>query len=379
MRGPKGCLLSLTPPFQKEVIKMSTSVKGDRQALKRTMEAIIAKSQRHAARQPELPGLNGPAQSGGDSTMKVLPERIAELVYNVPAKRRLEDLFLQADIVEEVEEFIHEYAHSALLRANSLEPRHTILLVGPPGNGKTSLAEAFATELSLPLLSIRYDAIVDSFLGETSNRLRKLIDYATLNPCVLFFDEFDAVGKERSDAQETGEIKRVVSSLLVQMDHLPSHTLIVCATNHPELLDRAVWRRFELKLDIERPDRSQLKKWFSRFSQSLNNVNLGVTPDEFAEYMDGENMSEVEAFTLDVRRKIILSKGRVSAAEAVLHVLTRLKKRPITNITSPESHGEQLSDNTPQARPKSRATNKGAETAVPRKNSVRKAASKARS
>lgn len=358
---------------------MSTSVKADRQALKRTMEAIIAKSQRNAARQPDLLGLNGPSQSGGDSITKVLPERIAELVYNVPAKRRLEDLFLQADVVEEVEEFIHEYAHSALLRANSLEPRHTILLVGPPGNGKTSLAEAFATELSLPLLSIRYDAIVDSFLGETSNRLRKLIDYATLNPCVLFFDEFDAVGKERSDAQETGEIKRVVSSLLVQMDHLPSHTLIVCATNHPELLDRAVWRRFELKLDIERPDRSQLKKWFTRFSQSLNNVDLGVTPDDFAEYMDGESMSEVEAFTLDVRRKIILSKGQVSAAQAVLHVLSRLKKRPITNIISPESHGEQLSDNTSQARPKSRAKNKGAATEVPRKNPVRKAAPKARS
>lgn len=358
---------------------MSTSVKGDRQALKRTMEAIIAKSQRNAARQPELIGLNGSAQSGGDSTPKVLPERIAELVYNVPAKRRLEDLFLQADVVEEVEEFIHEYTHAALLRENSLEPRHTILLVGPPGNGKTSLAEAFATELSLPLLSIRYDAIVDSFLGETSNRLRKLIDYATLNPCVLFFDEFDAVGKERSDAHETGEIKRVVSSLLVQMDHLPSHTLIICATNHPELLDRAVWRRFELKLDIDRPDRSQLEKWFTRFSQSLNNVDLGVTPDEFSECMNGENMSEVEAFTLDVRRKIILSKGRVSAAEAVRHVLTRLKKRLITNITSKEIHGERLSDNTPQARSKSRATNKGTETEVPRKNPVRKAAPKTRS
>lgn len=358
---------------------MSTSVKGDRQALKRTMEAIIAKSQRNAARQPELSGFDESAQSSRVNGERVLPERIAELVYNVPAKRRLEDLFLQAGVVEEVEEFIHEYAHSALLRANSLEPRHTILLVGPPGNGKTSLAEAFATELSLPLLSIRYDAIVDSFLGETSNRLRKLIDYATLNPCVLFFDEFDAVGKERSDAQETGEIKRVVSSLLVQMDHLPSHTLIVCATNHPELLDRAVWRRFELKLEIERPDRSQLMKWFTRFSESLNNVDLGVTPEEFSEFMHGENMSEVEAFTLDVRRKIILSKGRVSAAEAVLHVLTRLKKRPTTNITSIESHGEQLSDSAPQARPKSRTTNKGAKTALPGKDPVRKAASKTRS
>lgn len=347
---------------------MSTSVKGDRQALKRTMEAIIAGSQRRVSQQPELPEMEQFGQSSGIQSSKVLPERIAELVHDVPAKRRLSDLFLQNDVVEEVDEFIYEYAHSSLLRANSLEPRHTVLLVGPPGNGKTSLAEAFATELSLPLLSIRYDAIVDSFLGETSNRLRKLIDYATLNPCVLFFDEFDAVGKERSDAQETGEIKRVVSSLLVQMDHLPSHTLIVCATNHPELLDRAVWRRFELKLEIARPDRSQLKKWFSRFSQSLNEVNLGVTADEFAKIMDGENMSEVEAFTLDVRRKIILSNGRITAAEAVQHVLTRQKKRPINNFTLPRDHGDRLSDNPSQSRPKRRAANKGEKAVLPAKN-----------
>lgn len=354
---------------------MSTSVKGDRQALKRTMEAILAASQKKAAKQPELPGLDVLPQSAGNSTSKVLPERIAEMVYNVPAKRRLADLFLQSDIVEEVNEFIYEYSHSALLRANSLEPRHTLLLVGPPGNGKTSLAEALATELSLPLLSIRYDAIVDSFLGETSNRLRKLIDYATLNPCVLFFDEFDAVGKERSDAQETGEIKRVVSSLLVQMDHLPSHTLIVCATNHPELLDRAVWRRFEVKLEITRPDRLQLKQWFTRFGKSLNNVDLGVTPDEFAECMDGENMSEVEAFTLDVKRKIILSKGRITPAEAVGHVLTRLKKRPSNNVTLLRDHGDQLSDHTVKPGAKRRASNSRAKTsAPPKQNPVRKAA-----
>jgi SpoVK/Ycf46/Vps4 family AAA+-type ATPase len=94
-------------------------------------------------------------------------------------------LVLSDEVVSEVKEFLHEYAHAALLRDHSIEPRHTVMLVGPPGNGKTSLAEAFAAELSLPLLSIRYDAIVDSYLGETSNRLRRLIDYATLNPCFI--------------------------------------------------------------------------------------------------------------------------------------------------------------------------------------------------
>ena len=155
-----------------------------------------------------------------------------------------------------------------------------------------------------------------------ANRLRRLIEFATFNPCVLFFDEFEAVGKERSDTQETGEIKRVVSTLLVQMDQLPSHTLVVCATNHPELLDRAVWRRFEMKLEIDKPGPQQLKDWFKKFEQTLQGPS-GITPEQFADYMKGESMATVEAFTLDVRRKVVLSRGKISPAEAIRLVVTR--------------------------------------------------------
>jgi hypothetical protein len=190
----------------------------DRQALQQTMKAIIAGSKRTSAKVPSqasLPGMVAPTRPRPQSHDTELPERVAELVHAIPTERRLSDLVLAPQVIDAVKEFIDEFTQAPLLRAHSLEPRHTVLLLGPPGNGKTSLAESMATELSLPLLSVRYDAIVDSFLGETSNRLRRLIEYATQNPCVLFFDEFEAVGKERSDAQETGEIKRVVSTLLV--------------------------------------------------------------------------------------------------------------------------------------------------------------------
>jgi len=306
---------------------MSTT-RNDRQAVGRAMSAIISESKRSSLKaaqslQSQLPGIDGNARSRGQSNGSAeLPDRIAELVYAMSTRRRLDELVLHPQVVEQIEELIEEFSNSALLRAHSLEPRHTLLLVGPPGNGKTSLAEAMATELGLPLLALRYDAIVDSFLGETSNRLRKLIEYATATPCVLFFDEFDAVGKERSDAQETGEIKRVVSSLLVQMDQLPSHSMVICATNHPELLDRAVWRRFELRLEIGRPQRDQLISWFKRFEAALGESS-GLTGKEFADYLDGENMSAVEAFTLDVRRKIVLSRGKLTAAEAVRHIMKR--------------------------------------------------------
>lgn len=331
------------------------TTRGDRRALQRTMDAIIAESRRNSVQtaQAVLPGLDNPAPARArpqatSVAMPHLPDRIAELVHVIQPRRQLSELVLTKEVLEEIDEFIDEFTQAPLLRSNSLEPRHTMLLVGPPGNGKTSLAEAMATELSLPLLSLRYDAIVDSYLGETSNRLRKLIEYATDTPCVLFFDEFDAVGKERSDAQETGEIKRVVSSLLLQMDRLPSHTLVICATNHPELLDRAVWRRFEVILHIGRPDREQLKVWFDRFEQSLDGKPAGITADDFADTMAGHNMSAVEAFTLDVRRRLVLSKGVLSPAGAIQHVIKRSKQRS-TGDTRENDIGDRVPNSPPAA------------------------------
>jgi hypothetical protein len=326
----------------------------DQQALQQTMKAIIAESKRTSAKassQASLPGLDVPSRSHSrsQSNEPYLPERVAELVHAIPAERRLSDLVLAPQVVDAVVEFIDEFSQAALLRSHSLEPRHTVLLLGPPGNGKTSLAEAFATELSLPLLSVRYDAIVDSFLGETSNRLRRLIEFATLNPCVLFFDEFEAVGKERSDAQETGEIKRVVSTLLVQMDRLPSHTVVVCATNHPELLDRAVWRRFEMKLEIEKPGPQQLKEWFKKFEQTLQGSS-DITPQQFADHMKGESMATVEAFTLDVRRKVVLSRGKISPAEAVRLVMSRSDILSAKIISREQAGADKLSDSPIKAR-----------------------------
>lgn len=347
----------------------------DRQALQQTMKAIIAESKRtsaKAASQASLPGLNLPSPNHAlpQSNDNELPGRVAELVHTIPAERRLSDLVLAPQVIDAVEEFIDEFSQAPLLRSHSLEPRHTVLLLGPPGNGKTSLAEALATELSLPLLSVRYDAIVDSFLGETSNRLRRLIEFATLNPCVLFFDEFEAVGKERSDAQETGEIKRVVSTLLVQMDRLPSHTVVVCATNHPELLDRAVWRRFEIKLEINKPGPQQLKDWFKKFVQTLQGPP-GITPQQFANYMKGESMATVEAFTLDVRRKVVLSRGKISPAEAIHAVVTRGKILASTAIMKGHEDGDKLSNSSPKARSsRGRKTQEQSKAQIPSKDSL---------
>src|ERR1700748_2662359 len=145
-----------------------------------------------------------------------------------------------------------------------MQPRPRILLSGPPGNGKTSVAEAIAEQLAIQFFTVRYDALVGSYLGETNTRLAKLFDYARTVPCVLFFDEFDAIGKERGDDHETGEIKRVVSFLLMQIDKLPSYVLTIAATNHAELLDRAVWRRFQLKIAFPAPRTLEIAAYIDR-------------------------------------------------------------------------------------------------------------------
>ncbi|UHS62864.1 ATP-binding protein [Agrobacterium vaccinii] len=270
-----------------------------------------------------------------------IPADVEGSLVELTPRRHLTDLVLPHETGDEIRDFVAEYLDLALLRSYGLEPRHKVLLVGPPGTGKTSLAEVLASELKLPFLVVRYDGLIASYLGETATRLRKLTDFVSQKPCLVFFDEFDTVGKERGDTQETGEIKRVVSSLLLQMDSIPSHCVVVCATNHPELLDRAVWRRFELRLDVPLPGRSEIAEWFRRLGKDFGD-NFNVSENLFIESLLGMNFSDIEAFTLDIRRKVVLSRGKVSPEEATNVALAKLEKhkshvRSVTDRQPPDS------------------------------------------
>jgi len=181
-----------------------------------------------------------------------------------------------------------------------------MLLVGPPGTGKTSLAEAIAGELSVPLLTVRYEAVVTSYLGETAVRLARMFERVRTQACVVFFDEFDAIGKERGDEHETGEIKRVVSALLLQLDALPSYVVTVAATNHPELLDRAAWRRFQVRVALPLPDEAALVDWLTRWEEQ-SNLRLASLRAPVLSVLKGMSWAEVVEFGDDVRRRIVLA------------------------------------------------------------------------
>lgn len=313
--------------------------RGDQTLFRKALEAIVTEErtkQHHILADQLATHLQTNGTSNTATGAPLSPSGPTELVHEVVPERRLGDLLLPTVVERASREIIEEQHRVDLLRAHNLEPRHRILLAGPPGNGKTSLAEAIATELAVPLLIVRYESVIASYLGETAVRLSRLFQQVRTQRCVLFFDEFDVVGKERGDIHETGEIKRVVSSLLLQIDDLPSYVVVVTATNHPELLDRAVWRRFQLRLSLPAPSPSLAQEWFRRFEERFK-VPLGLTSATLAKRLRGLSFSELEQFALDVQRQYVLQLPESDVRKIVRDRLNQWQHRFSVDNTEPVS------------------------------------------
>ncbi|MGL5862365.1 MAG: AAA family ATPase [Phycicoccus sp.] len=281
---------------------------GDDLAFRRAAEALIAEenAKKHGVLASQLADALTRRRTAGSSVSPL--SRAAEAVglfHETEPTTRLTELVLPWAVRQASADVVEEHHRRDLLRSHSVEPRHRILLEGPPGSGKTTLAEAIATEIAVPLLTVRYEALIGSFLGETASRLDALFSAVRIRPCVLFFDEFDAVAKERGDTHETGEIKRVVSSLLLQVDKLPSHVIVVAATNHAELLDRAVWRRMQVRLSLPRASRDGKIEWLRSWS-GRTGVKLGKSERTIADRLRDVSYAELEDFAIDVQRRQIL-------------------------------------------------------------------------
>jgi len=306
-----------------------SGARGEYTLFRKALEALIAeeRAKQHSILADRLASYLNQTEAPKAVSTPTFRNGVAQnLFYEINPTRRIEDLVLSDVITSACNELIEEQNRADLLRAHNLEPRHRVLLAGPPGNGKTSLAEVLASELAMPLIVVRYEAVIASYLGETAVRLSRLFDQVRTRRCVLFFDEFDVVGKERGDIHETGEIKRVVSSLLLQVDALPSYVVVVTATNHPELLDRAVWRRFQLRLELSPPTSKQIEEWFQRFEGKLGE-NLGVSTATLAKNLKGANFSELEQFGEDVYRRYVLSLPQANVRQIVNERLSQWKHR----------------------------------------------------
>ena len=182
-------------------------------------------------------------------------------------------IFLPDDLVNILEKFISYVGHADTLFAHGVGISPSLLLYGPPGCGKTQLARHLSARFKLPLITARMDGLISSYLGSTAKNLRHLFEYAASKPSVLFLDELDSLGKMRDDTRELGELKRVVISLLQNIDALNNEHIIIAATNHDHLLDPAIWRRFAYKMQLNLPTydvrNSILQKFLGTFATDI--------------------------------------------------------------------------------------------------------------
>jgi len=247
------------------------------------------------------------SKTNNDLPFQQIPkDRIKQsLLMDVRTSNRLfSEITLTDENCRIINRIIEENRKSTLLDVHNIPPKRKLLFFGPPGCGKSLCAEVLASELNIPILYTHFDAIVSSYLGETASNLRKVFDHASQGKWILLFDEFDAIGKARSDSNEHGELKRVVNSLLQLIDNFRSESLIIATTNHEQMLDIAIWRRFDEVVYFPKPTDSQIQKYVG---QKLKNFpHYSFSTNQIAKKLAGMSYSDIENICLDAIKTCIL-------------------------------------------------------------------------
>lgn len=204
-------------------------------------------------------------------------------------------------------DFLADAQNLEVLAKNGLSSRLAILLSGPPGTGKSLLAGHIAAQLNRPLYVVRLDSLISSLLGDTAKNVRAVFDFAPMKNAVIFLDEIDAVAKLRDDRQELGELKRVVNTVIQGLDSLDDSAVVIAATNHPQLLDPAIWRRFPYQIDVDLPDENVRTVLWSHFLFGDDDVeDLGKLLASISYDLTG---AEIERIALAARRRMLLAKS----------------------------------------------------------------------
>lgn len=221
-------------------------------------------------------------------------------------------LILSPKSLEALKQITEEVRSRDILATAGLRPKQRVLFYGPPGCGKTLAAKVMSGVLSYPLVTVRFDAIVSSYLGETAANLRKVFDFIHYGQWIVLFDEFDAIGKDRDNPFEHGELKRVVNTLLQLMDAYRGDSLLIAATNHEGLLDPAVWRRFESVIHFGVPAQQDIALLLRLFLRGFDSSQLKF--QTIARRLKGATGADVELVAVQAARYAVLS-GRSSLSK----------------------------------------------------------------
>jgi SpoVK/Ycf46/Vps4 family AAA+-type ATPase len=216
-----------------------------------------------------------------------------------------------SEIRNELNQFILERQQEEHLAAVGVMPTRSLLFVGPPGVGKSLAAQYLAVQLHRSLLTLDLAAVMSSFLGRTGNNIRAVLDYARRSSSILLLDEFDAIAKRRDDAADVGELKRLVTVLLQAIDDWPREGILLAATNHPDLLDPAVWRRFERVIPFPLPSANDIG---SAIQVALQGDAPNVSPttiEVLSALLEGRSFADVRKLVLSARREALISKAPI--------------------------------------------------------------------
>ncbi|MFA6527588.1 MAG: ATP-binding protein [Candidatus Babeliales bacterium] len=290
--------------FESNAINLSRILRKDNPNLSFVINRIVAT---YSGGHPALRGFNSPMPTDQDSQLDMASIFRPHLENN-PAP------ILNRHTALTINHILKEREHLDELLKKNVRPTSSLLLIGPPGTGKTMLAHHIASALNKNLIVLDLAISISSFLGKTGQNLKKVLKYAKQNPSVLLLDEFDAIAKRRDDSSDLGELKRVVNVLLMELENWPVSSFLIATSNHPELLDRAIWRRFDHVIELG----------FSKEEECLLLLTQEFADDIYHEkpffdllptvckLLSGKSPADICKYANNVKRRMVMTKEKLS-------------------------------------------------------------------